>query len=125
MYLMIDMSQKDIVGVALFDENSIKHKKEMTKNRDLLPLIEKFAEEEGIKKEDIHGVMAVVGSGSFTSTRIGCVIANAFAFAMKIPAMTITKEESANPSALIPKLLKQTRGAYVSAKYSGEPNIGK
>lgn len=124
MYIMIDMSEKDIVGVALFDETSIKHKKEFTKNRDLLPVIEEFIEQEGVKKENIHGVMAVVGSGSFTSTRIGCVVANAFAYAMKIPVMTITKEESANPSVLIPKLLKQTRGVYVSAIYSGEPNIG-
>lgn len=113
-----------MVHAALFDKTSVKHKKEFTKNRDLLPLIEEFIEQQGIKKEDVRGVMAVVGSGSFTSTRIGCVVANAFAYAMKIPVMTITKEDSSNPCALIPKLLKQTRGVYVSAKYSGDPNIG-
>ncbi len=124
MYIMIDMSEKDVVAVALFDERSVTHKKEMTKNRDLLPLIEKFLVEEGVKQEDVQGIMVVVGSGSFTSTRIGCVVANAFAYAMKIPALTISKEESANPQEQIKKLLSQTRGQYVSAKYSGEPNIG-
>ncbi len=88
MYIMIDMSEKDVVAVSIFDEQSIKHKKEMTKNRDLLPLIEKFLLEEGVKQEDVQGIMVVVGSGSFTSTRIGCVVANTFAYAMKIPVHT-------------------------------------
>ena len=67
----------------------------------------------------------MVGVGSFTSTRIACVVANTFAYAMQIPLLAIKENEIENVQKLIPKLLKQPKGQYISATYSGEPNISQ
>ena len=69
--------------------------------------------------------MVVVGSGGFTSTRIACVVANTFAYVLQIPLLAIKREDADKAQSLIPKLLKQKPGHYLSATYSGEPNIGK
>jgi tRNA A37 threonylcarbamoyladenosine modification protein TsaB len=69
--------------------------------------------------------MVVVGAGSFTSTRVACVVANTFAFVLQIPLLAISLKQAQNPQKLIPKLLKQKKGNYLSATYSGEPNIGR
>jgi tRNA A37 threonylcarbamoyladenosine modification protein TsaB len=69
--------------------------------------------------------MVVVGAGGFTSTRIATVVANAFGLALQIPLLAIKKTEVENVQKLIPKLLKQKSGHYISASYSGEPNITK
>lgn len=69
--------------------------------------------------------MVVVGAGGFTSTRVACVVANTFAYVLKIPLLAITAAEASDPQKLIPKLLKQKSGNYISAAYSGEANIGR
>ncbi len=73
----------------------------------------------------LAGIMVVVGAGSFTSTRLACVVANTFAYVLQIPLLAIKKDEINKIQKLIPKLLKQKKGHYISATYSGEANIGK
>ena len=68
--------------------------------------------------------MVVVGAGSFTSTRIACVVANTFAYVKQIPLLAISVEQVDEVQELVPELLKQKKGNYISATYSGEPNIG-
>lgn len=124
MYLLIDMSEKDAIAVSLFDETRVEKKEVVAKNRELLPVIEDMLSEHSLTKKDIQGIVTVVKSGSFTSTRIGCVITNVFAYVMKIKVLAVSKEEGMNPQALIPRLKGETPGKYITASYSGEPNIG-
>jgi len=143
MYLLIDTSERDAINLALFDKSFIEHKTYSAKNRELLECIEKMFRVQSSKfrvknsplergalsdsegRGVLDGIMVVVGSGGFTSTRIATVVANTFAYVMQIPLLAIKKEEVENIQKLIPKLLKQKPGHYLSATYSGEANIGK
>jgi len=114
------MSQLHIIHLALFDETTRVDKQYEGRNRELLSCIDDMR-----KREEIHGIMVVVESGSFTSTRIAVVVANTWSYAKQIPLFTITQNEIKHIQDLIPKLLAQPKGHYMSATYSGEPNIGK
>lgn len=125
MYLLIDMSQFDHIHLALFDADTRVDETYEGRNRELLFSIDTLLEREGKTKDDIKGIMVVVGSGSFTSTRIAVVVANTFAYARQIPLLAIAEDKIGSAQDLIPELMKQTPGHYISATYSGEPNIGK
>jgi len=130
MYLLIDTSERDTINLALFDSTQIVFKSFSGRNRELLSCIDKLLDNKGIRSKEkglrqIGGIMVVVGSGSFTSTRIATVVANAFAYARQIPLLAVQKNDIPKMQGLIPKLLKQKVGRYISATYSAEPNITK
>ena len=126
MYLLIDMSVQDQIHLALFDTETRVDKIFKGQNRELLFCIDELVKSRKYKAEsDIKGIMVVVGAGSFTSTRIACVVANTFGYVLQIPLLAISVERVDKVKELIPVLSKQPKGQYISATYSGEPNIGK
>lgn len=125
MFLLLDISVKDTIHLALFDKKTIEHKFYSGRNRELLGCIQKLVESKKYKVESISGIAVVVGVGGFTSTRIACVVANTFGYVFKIPLLAITLNQASDPRKLIPKLLKQKPGNFISATYSGEANIGR
>ena len=127
MYLLFDLSTKDQIHLALFDENSVEHKNYPGRNRELLGCIHNLSKIKNLKFKirNLAGIMVVTGIGGFTSTRVACVVANTFAYVLKIPLLAITMAQASDPQKLIPKLLKQKSGNYISATYSGEANIGR
>lgn len=124
MYLLIDLSTKDSIHLALFDEHSIIHTKAIGRNRELLALINNFFIEQKFTKERLKGVAVVVGTGSFTSTRIAAVVANTFGYVERIPVLAIQLEDMAHLSSIIPSFSCQPVSQYISPTYSGQPNIG-
>ncbi len=122
---MVDTSERDVIVLSLFDEMTRQKVVNNVSNRDLLKCIDEFLITQKLKKEDVSGIMVVVGEGSFTSTRLATTVANTFAYVQNVPLLAISKEQAADPQALISELLKQPRGQYISATYSGVPNIGK
>ena len=124
MYLLLDLSDKARIHLALFDEYRIVHKETGGRNRELLGVIHDFLTEEGLNKKDVHGIMAVLGAGSFTNTRITAVVANAWAYAYGIPLLPIRVSDISRVQGLITNLVHQPRGQYMSPAYSAEPNIG-
>ena len=124
MYLLINTSQRDSVDLTFFDEGNSFDKHVDAKNRDLLLVIDEFLNEKKLNKEDVQGIAVVVGEGGFTSTRISVTVANTFAYANKIPVVTVDLKEAEELEVLIEKIKNQDPGTSVSATYSGEPNIG-
>ncbi len=124
MFLGIDTSKKDIVRLTLFDKESVFEKQVDAKNRDLLFYIDEFLTEQKIEKKDVQGIAVVVGEGGFTSTRIATTVANGFVYIHKIPVISISSDDLKNTQELISKFESQQEGKYISATYSGEPNIG-
>ena len=124
MFLLIDPSDKDSIHLVLFNEKKKIESRQPGKNRELLEAIDVLLTREKIKKEEIRGIMAVVGAGGFTSTRIATIIASVFGYVRRIPLLAIRQEEADHPEQLLARLLKQPVGQYLSATYSGEPNIG-
>ena len=127
MFLLIDTSEHNQINLAIFNQTQITCKRFEGQNRELLNCIHKVIKNHKSKiiNHDIQGIIVVVGTGSFTSTRIACVVANTFAYALQIPLLAIKKSDVDNIQKLIPKLLKQNAGHYLSATYSGEPNISQ
>lgn len=123
MYLLLDLSAKDLIHLALFSESSIVHKEAARINRELLATLQDFLAEQKLDKAQVGGIMVVVGAGGFTSTRIATVVANVFASVLQIPLLAIQKDDVEHIQQLIPILLARPKGQYLSAAYSGEPNI--
>ena len=123
MYLLLDLSEKNINKLALFDEKTIEFFECESLNNDLLVCIKNFLDKKSLDKKSVQGVMVVVGTGGFTSTRLATTVANSFAHVLDIPVLAISATQVYEVQKLISKLEKQPKGQYISAKYSGEPNI--
>ena len=125
MFLLLNLSERDLINLSLFDEKTTCNTSFTGRNKDLLVCIDKFLTKQGLKKENLRGIMVVVGTGGFTSTRISVVIANTFAYILNIPVLAIDDKKANDPQKLITKLLKQPIKQYITASYSAEPNITK
>lgn len=125
MYLLIDIAKKDLIRLSFFNKEKKIDFEEEGRNRELLNLIDIFLCQEKINKDGIEGIMVVVGEGGFTSTRLAVTVANTFGYVLNIPLLAISVEQAKDPQSLILELLEQPKGQYISAEYSGEPNIGK
>ena len=130
MFILLDLSKKTTLHLALFDESTIVHANTEGVNRELLSCIDAFLREHSLNTKDVQGIMVVVGAGGFTSTRIATTVANGFAYALQVPLLAISEAQVEHVQELIPELLKtekvyppERRGQYISATYSGEPNI--
>jgi tRNA A37 threonylcarbamoyladenosine modification protein TsaB len=125
MYLLIDLSQRDTIDLTFFTTETLEHKKYQRQNRELLVSIEEALTQLGVEKSAIAGIMVVVGTGSFTNTRLAVTVANTWGHANNIPLLAIKASQIEEAQQLIPLLESQPKGQYISATYSGEPNIGK
>lgn len=89
MILKIDTTNSQNISVALLEPKSVSLS-ELTENQKLgsqvlLPLIDKILKDNKKSLKEITAIQVNPGPGSFTGTRVGVAIANALAFALKIP----------------------------------------
>lgn len=84
MKLLIDTSDntKTIVGL---DEKRLEKATGADKSQQVLLLIDKILKDNGKVLSDLTEIEVVVGPGSFTGLRVGVAVANALAWALKIP----------------------------------------
>lgn len=86
--IIIDTSSNQEIKVGLRTQGkeiTIKHKIGSKKAQVVLPLIDKLLKKNKIKTTDINEIEVTTGPGSFTGLRVGVSIANALAYALKIP----------------------------------------
>lgn len=124
MYLCIDLSLRDEIVLTFFTQDAREQNIYSGRNRELLSCIDRALYDRGETKKDVKGILVVVGAGSFTNTRIAVTVANTWGYAQEIPLLAITEEEKKDLQSCISRLLDQPIGQYISATYSGEPNIG-
>ena len=125
MHLLVDPSRKDEIRLVLFDAEQAVEKVVAGKNNETLAAIDAFLSERGVASGDVAGIAVVVGVGGFTSTRVATTIANAFGYVHQTPLLAVTAEQGEHPCALAPVFSSSAGKGYISAVYSGEPNIGK
>jgi tRNA A37 threonylcarbamoyladenosine modification protein TsaB len=125
MFLLIDASKYGFARFALFSKAVLHEKIFCAENKDVLAMLDCFLRQNKFKKDNVKGIMAVVGAGSFTSTRVAVTIANTFAYVLNIPVLAVNAEDSADPRLKIAELLSRPKGIYITAGYSSGPNIGK
>lgn len=124
-YLAIDLTQKNSITLVTLTATAQQTYSTEGKNKDLLAAIDTCFTTHHITKDQLGGIMVVMGSGGFTSTRLAATVANTFAYTLQIPLLAITPEQMTTLREQIAKLQAQPKGQYLSATYSGEPNIGK
>lgn len=123
MYLLIDPSERNQICLVLFDTARVIQKRIETSNRTLLASIDAFFDEQGYSKDRVAGIAVVIGAGAFTSTRIAVVVANTFGYVLEIPLLGVMPDRVDAIQDIIPELLAQPVGQYISATYAGEPSI--
>jgi len=122
MFVFVDNSNREEVVFWYCLDGTWKEKKFIVKdNISLLYYFDKFLKNTKQKKENLRGMAVLIGKGSFTSTRIVVTFANTFGYSFGIPVLGVKEKELGK---LEEKIKKVKVGQYISAKYSGEPNIG-
>jgi tRNA threonylcarbamoyl adenosine modification protein YeaZ len=92
MNLFIDCTQKNFY-LCLFNKEILDSKITPTNNNltDIsINIINSFFKKNNIKNKDIKNIYLVVGPGSFTGVRVGCIIANLFKDLLKTNIYTIS-----------------------------------
>lgn len=90
---------------------------------DLMSHVEALLKQNSAKFIDISGIVVYEGPGSFTSLRIGLMVANTIAYAQQIPIAGATGDDWIE--AALKKLEAVKVGAYVMPAYGAEANITK
>ena len=123
-YLLIDPSEKDATTLLLFGDTASEAQTFLGSDKDILFLIDAFLKQREVDKQDLDGIAVVVGAGSFTGTRLAVTIANTFGYALELPLCAVSKDDIQHLQRIIERFSVEKKGTYISATYSGEPNIG-
>lgn len=93
MFLFLDTSQKAFLKLGLGQEGKVIDKMSFKVFRDhsqkLLPALEQFLGLNKVHPRDLNWIVVCRGPGSFTGVRVGVAVANALAFALKIPVIGV------------------------------------
>ncbi len=84
MKLYIDTSNREKIILGL-NEKFFETKSKERSSQKLLPFIHKILKENNLTAKDITEIKVNTGPGSFTGLRVGIAVANALAFALKVP----------------------------------------
>jgi len=125
MYLTIDLSSFGLIKFKLLGDQVVREKAVSGGNRDLLKCIDVFLTDSRVRPDELKGLAVVTGKVSFTGARIATVVANTFGFVLNIPLLQISEADLAAAPTVVEKFKRAPRGRYLTAAYSGEPNIGK
>jgi len=93
-----------------------------------LKLINELLKKAKIKPTALKAIAVVCGPGSFSSLRVGLVVANTLAWALKIPIISLKTDELVLVNErqllkIIKKKLENKRFKPVAPFYDKEPNI--
>ncbi len=98
----------------------------LTHSETIMPLIDALFDE-NIKLSDINAVCADVGPGSFTGVRIGVCVANAMAFALKLPVLEVSSlralADAVDTEKPVCALIDARNGNGYAALYKNEQEI--
>lgn len=124
MFLILDISEANkIIFHYLLDKKFVQRGFAVDRRDSILIYLDKLLKELDVKLKNIEYLGVVVGSGGFTSTRLAVTVANALAYALKIPVVGVAKNWDADE--VIKKAKNTPVGQYLIPTYSGEANIGK
>lgn len=127
MYLFINTTEQGKIRIALFNGKSIVSSMNKSGTVKLTEKLVFFITQLLIKQKlafkDLNGIIVVTGPGSFTSVRIGCVIANTLAQVLKIGIYGAHADKLNSDQLIIKAIKKIKKNRYVLPFYDREPNI--
>jgi tRNA A37 threonylcarbamoyladenosine modification protein TsaB len=93
----------------------------------LVPAVAKIIDKTKAGTKGLRGLGVVAGPGGFTAVRIGVATANALAYSLKLPLVSLRADDFEDNADLVAKvyikLAKSPKGKLVMPIYDREPNI--
>lgn len=127
--LVINTAVPGEIFVALFDGEKIKKLKKKGHSDQVLAAVDRMFKKSKIKMEEIIGIAAVSGPGSFTAVRQGVVVANTLGYLFDASVVGVKLNEFKTEDELLKIGYKKIRAAksasIILPFYGGEPNITK
>lgn len=127
-YLFINTVNQNRPSFAFFDGDGhiLCSYKFIDKQENLAEELDVFFKKEKTRPAEIKAVLAISSPGSFSASRAGIVLANAFNFMNKTPVLSI-KDEGCGTEELIKNNLSGLKHSKKTAQarvyYQKEPNI--
>ena len=127
MLLYIDTTQREFIKFALIkNESKVFLLEKIVGNKqseNLLFLLDKFLKSKKTKLQDMTKIVVNRGPGSFTSVRLGVVLANTLSYSLKIPIFGIDNSEFKSQEDYLKLLDLKKSDEFVKPFYYKEANI--
>lgn len=125
MYFFLSSQDLKTLDLCLFDQAGIKQQAHLeTTPESFLFSLDQTLTQWGITLDVIKGIVVVSGPGSFTSSRLSVIMANAIAFRFGIPLLGIPNPERLSPEELIKNVdLSKLSESFVQPVYDRPPFI--
>ncbi|HNV97479.1 MAG TPA: tRNA (adenosine(37)-N6)-threonylcarbamoyltransferase complex dimerization subunit type 1 TsaB [bacterium] len=126
MILYIDTTQREFIKLALIKERDIfllDKKVDSKQSENLLELLDKFLKSKRLKLKNLKRVIVNTGPGSFTSVRLGVVLANTLSYALKIPVIGFSEKEIITQEDMLKLSDFKAEHEFVKPFYYKEANI--
>ncbi len=131
MILVIDTSSIEFIYLALGREGKVIAEERIvakfSQEEKLIVALRDFLLKNKQKVEDLEGIIAVKGPGSFSALRIGLSVVNSLAWSLNIKNVGLSKDEFVDYKDLLKKgeeRLAQLQGwQNILPEYGKEPNI--
>ena len=121
--MILDMSQGRSIRICVFSRNEHTWYAYEGKSGDIVERVSESLERASLQSSDVEGIAVVMGEGTFTGTRLATTVANTFSFVGNVPLISIVKADIEKPEALVDRFSDEHNSTYISATYSGAPNI--
>ena len=126
MYVYINTTERDSFTIALASDDGAVRAKTVESQRQhsekLLKSIQALLKSAKASLNDVKGIAVVKGPGSFVSLRIGISTANALAYSLKIPVISVSKEKGIDEIAALFKR-RSSFTKIIIPEYGHEPDI--
>ncbi|HNZ86442.1 MAG TPA: tRNA (adenosine(37)-N6)-threonylcarbamoyltransferase complex dimerization subunit type 1 TsaB [bacterium] len=126
MILYIDTANREFIKLALIKKQEVfllEKNVENKQSENLLKFLDKFLRSKKVKLQNLKRIIVNTGPGSFTSVRIGVVLANTLSFALKIPVVGTSQKEIKTKDDILKLLDLKPSREFVKPFYYKEPNI--
>ncbi len=122
MYLLIDTSKFGELSLRLKGDSIDETITSNGRAKDISTEIDRFLNSQNIKPKDLSGIAVVMAEGSFTGTRLACVVANIFHFVYGTEIIGVSSEDRDDFNKIFGDKTNSL-DRYISPRYSAPPNI--
>ncbi len=129
MILYINTTERDFIKFALIDNKGevflFSKNVGNKQSENMIFLLNKFLKSKRIKLNNISKIVVNRGPGSFTSVRVGVVLANTLSYSLKIPVLGIDNFIPEKKEDYLELLKQAPKEEFIKPFYYKEANITK
>lgn len=124
MYLLFFPQERFSTTISLYHKGGVAARTFEGRSKLFLKTVDELLREHSVSVADVRGVAVVLGTGSFTATRVATTIANTLSLAVHTPLAAIESHDitASDPASWFKASVP---GQLMSARYSAQAHIGK